>query len=501
MDNLRPFYKLTDDEVDDELKRHYEEARERFLIREKGKLAPMVSRVFETVSPKDAYLYNWHIGYMCEYAEAVRLGQIKRLMCNVVPRYLKSITWSVTWPAHTLGDDPTMSFLCASYAYGLSEEHSMFTRDVMRAAWYRAIFPRVQISDEQATKIYFKTTEGGSRRATSVGAGSTGKGARFLIIDDPHNTLEVHSDALRRGALNWYDLQFSTRLDDKKAGAIVIVMQRSHDNDLCGHLLEKDEEAWTVINIPAETKVAKLYSFNDFIYYRPAGELLHAEREGPAELAEMKKTLGTAGYAAQYQQDPQAAGGNIFKDWWWKRHTETPWMNLGIYFSIDTAFKTKKENAPTVCQVWLVTEVKFYLIHVTREWLAYPDMKRKILDLFNHFKPVGVLIEDKASGQSLIQDLESSTTMPIIKIPGDSDKVALAHAVSPTVEAGNVSLPEEADWIHDHLEEHSKFPSFVTQDQVVCTAQFLHYMQGHVAIYEGEYVRQRAQSAEEDEDE
>lgn len=435
--------------------------------------ASFVAKVFHTVSPGVRYLDNWHIALIAERLDACARGEITRLVINIPPRHLKSICVSVAWPAWLLGHDPGTRIMAASYSRALAVKHALDCRLVLGAAWYRRIFPGVALAPDQNEKHKIQTTARGHRIATSVGGTATGEGADVLIVDDPHNPRQAMSETMRRRALDWFDQTFSTRLDDKRRGAIVVVMQRLHENDLTGHLLAKG--GWEHLCLPAVAERRTVVAVGRSRILRRPGDLLHPAREGPDEIARAKRELGAYGFAAQYQQRPAPADGGIVKRAWFRRYRTPPARPLRIVQSWDTAHKAAALNDPSVCGTWAETEDGFYLLDVMRARLAYPDLKRAAEGLAEKWRPDAILIEDKASGQSLVQDLRASGRLPVIAIRPESDKLTRMSTVSPVIEAGRVFLPERAPWLHDYEMEMMQFPNAAHDDQVDMTSQFLRW--------------------------
>lgn len=212
-------------------------------------LPAFIQKCFHTVNPGTPYLHNWHIDLIAAYLRACERGDIQRLIINIPPRYLKSLCVSVAWPAWLLGHDPSRRIIVSSYAQSLSLKHSLDCRLVMQSEWYRQVFQQTLLASDQNEKGKFLTTRRGMRLATSVGGSVTGEGGNFLILDDPHNPAHIHSDLLRQDTIDWFEQVFTSRLDDKKRGVIILMMQRLHEEDLSGHLLKKS--GWEHLCIPA----------------------------------------------------------------------------------------------------------------------------------------------------------------------------------------------------------------------------------------------------------
>lgn len=264
-----------------------------------------------------------------------------------------------------------------------------------------------------------------------------------------------------------FDIQVA-RTENFIANGLVSHNTRWHEDDLAGRILaSEDGPNWTVINLPA------LAEANDPLG-REEGEALCPERYTEADLLRTKRVMG-ASFQALYQQRPAAEEGEIFKREWWQYYREAPKLKW-IMQSWDTAFKKGAENDYSVCTTWGCTNTGFYLLDRWKEKVDYPTLKKTAKGMAAKWCPRTILIEDKASGQSLIQDLKTGTNLPIIAVPVDSDKNTRAHAVTPTVEAGNVYLPESAPWLQDYIDEHAVFPNGSHDDEVDSTTQFLNYV-------------------------
>jgi predicted phage terminase large subunit-like protein len=241
-------------------------------------------------------------------------------------------------------------------------------------------------------------------------------------------------------------------------GAVIIIATRWHDDDLIGWCeREHKHENWEVLNLPA---------IND------DGEALWPEQYPIEALMRIKQTVGSRDWEALYQQRPSASEGEIFKRHWWQRYTEQPRLKW-IMQSWDTAFKKGAENDYSVCTTWGVNDFGYFLLDCWRGKVEFPELKRTVVALAAKWNPRGILIEDKASGQSLIQELRANTKLPILPVSVDSDKITRAYAVTPMIEAGNVYLPEETPWVQDFIDECAVFPNGVNDDSVDSLTQAL----------------------------
>jgi predicted phage terminase large subunit-like protein len=450
------------------------------LLRQR--LSYFTRRTFATVDPGAIYLHNWHIDLIAEYLTACTYGQITRLLINMPPRYLKSISVSVAWPAWLLGHNPSAKILASSYSDKLSLKHSVDCRLVVQSDWYRRVFPGVVLTPDQNEKSKFVTTARGHRIATSTRGTATGEGGDYLIVDDAHDPRRAESPTERNNTIDWYDQTYSTRLNDKIKGVIVAVMQRLHYQDLSQHLI--DQGGWTHLVLPAVAEVKTIIDYGRVHKVREVGDILHPEREGQAELERARKTLRTYGYAGQYQQAPVPRDGGMIKTQWVKRYGTAPARPIRVVQSWDTAYKPGQLNDPSVCTTWAETANGYYLLDVWRDRVEYPALKRAVLSLADKYKPAAILIEDKASGQSLIQDIKSTTRLPVIAITPVADKLTRMSTQSPQIESGLVYLPESADWLVDYETELYTFPLSAHDDQVDSTSQYLCWTTKGKQLYE-----------------
>lgn len=439
-----------------------------------------VRHVFDTISPGDRYLHNWHIDAMVEYLHYVAIGEINRLIILVPPRYLKSITATTAFPAWLLGNDPTNKILAGSFAAALALEHSVNTRAVIQSEWYRQIFPNTKLAADQNEKRKFQTTERGHRIATSVDGSATGQGGKYLIFDDFLDPKRAHSEKMREDGIRRYRQTFTSRTDDKKNSAIIQIQQRLHVADLAGYVLGLSDD-WVVLKLPAETTKKTVISLGDFYYEREVGELLHPEREGLKELDRAKRELGEADFEAQYNQNPILPGGNLIKIEWWRYLKEIPKTSSRKIQVWDTAMKTGQQNAYSVCGTWLEFEKGFLLIDIWRNKVEAPELFKMAEALYRKEKPSAVLIEDKASGTGLVQQMQR-IGLPAIPIQKNIDKIEAINLVTPTLQAGNVYLLEDQPWLADFITECSQAPNGAYMDQVDMLTMAVNYMRQSVQI-------------------
>lgn len=446
----------------------------RFTAATRTDFSLFIRRVVAHVAPHAHFQAGWHIDYIAEHLRAVERGEIRRLLINLPPRMLKSTLISVAWPAWLLGHDQTRRILAASYAQSLATRHSLDCRAVIASAWYRDVFPATQLSAEQNEKERFATTARGHRLALSVGGAALGEGGNFLIADDPLSPLQARSRLARRAASDWFSHTFVTRLDDKARGAIVVVMQRLHVDDLSAHLLAQG--GWTHLCLPAIAPRHEIYEFGRVRHVRDAGEALHPAREDVALLSRLQRELGSANFAAQYQQAPLNESGGLIRVDWLQRHRAESALCGEIVQSWDTAIKAGAGHDASACATFLLdADGTHRLIDMLTVRAEYPALKRLILSHAERFGATAVLIEDKASGQSLLQDLRSVPDLPLISIEPQGDKLTRLSRITPWLEAGKCTLPDHAPWLAAFEAELLGFPEAAHDDQVDAFSQYFNW--------------------------
>lgn len=324
------------------------------------------------------------------------------------------------------------------------------------------------------TEVEFLTTRNGYRLTTSLDGTLTGRGGDIIIIDDPLKPIDALSDAKRERVNQWYFNTLLSRLDDKKNGAIVVVMQRLHLNDLTGVLLQGSEE-WTVLTLKAIAEDDDVIQIGDGkVWRRRAGEVLHESREPLAVLESIKGQLGSYIFAAQYQQSPVPLGGGLIKPAWVRRYVTLPAVEWPrIILSLDTASKDGCENDWSVCTAWLLHEHKYYLRDVMRIRVDYPTLKERMIAFAKVHKPLKILIEDCGVGTALIPELKKAIQCSVIAVKPERDKKTRMSVESAKFEAGQVYFPERAPWLADLEAELFAFPQARHDDQVDSISQAL----------------------------
>ena len=276
------------------------------------------------------------------------------------------------------------------------------------------------------------------------------------------------SPGIREGIIDWYNSTFRTRAEP--GATIVVLHTRWHENDLIGYLRDEADEKFIEVNLPAVCEE------EDDVLGRKLGDPLCPERFGRVELAKIRRAVGESVWAGLYQQRPMMEGGNVFKDWWWKYFTGKPVYRMKFH-SWDTGFKKNETSAYSSCTCWGLATAGHHLYDLWRQRVEFPELVRAVTSLYERDKPTAVLIEDKASGTSLIQTLQRNTRIPVIAIEPEGDKVVRAMEVSPIVESGRVWLPEKAPWKDEFVQNAKTFPNISFLDDIDSLTQYLKYAQ------------------------
>ncbi len=435
-------------------------------------------RAFPHVRGGANLLPNWHLEAIAYQLERVRRGDCRRLLVTLPPRNLKSLMISVAWVAWCLGQDPSLNFVCVSYSNELSAKHARDCRALMQSLWYRQLFPRTVIAASRSAAYDFETTMGGGRLATSIGGTLTGRGGDIIIIDDPLKPEEAMSETTRNAVNDWFLSTLASRLNDKKHGSILTVMQRLHQFDLAGMLLESGE--WDELSISAiATDDAVIPLARGRTYRRTAGEALHAAREPLEDLLRIKKSIGSVNFAAQYQQQPVPAEGNMIRAEWLKACDTALARAEGggrIVQSWDTASKEGVLNDWSVCITAFVRRQEVFVLDVWRRKVAFPALRKAAIANAREYRANAILIEDQASGTQLLQSLRNEqpvgVPLPIARKP-EADKRTRLAGVTAMIEAGRLLLPLDAPWLGEFKHELLAFPSSRHDDQVDALSQML----------------------------
>ena len=418
---------------------------------------------------------GWPIEAIAEHLQAVVDGDIRRLIINIPPRMGKSSITSCAFPAWCWAQPfasptcgPGVQFLHASYAQQLSLRDSVKCRRLIESPWYRQLWgDRFKLTSDQNTKGRFDNDKNGSRLSTSVGSALTGEGGSIIVVDDPNAAQEAHSEATIASTIEWWDSALSTRLNDPKTGAFVVIQQRLSEEDLTGHIMSKDQGEWTHLCLPMRYEWQR-HSYTSIGWHDPRGldeddeplvevapdgerlavspeaqiiledkegELLWPDRFGETEVAILERQLGPWAAAGQLQQRPEPKGGGIIKREWWQPWTSEIYPNMDLIIAtLDTAYTTKTNNDPSAMTVWGVftsdvsvqapthaggrhgemlqyarayteTAPRVMLMEAWQGRYELHDLVTKVAVTCRKMKVDVLLIENKAAGYSVAQEI------------------------------------------------------------------------------------------------
>lgn len=455
---------------------------------------------FPIVEPGIEFKDNWHLHAICDHLEAVHTGEIENLMIGMPPGCMKSILVSVVWPAWSWLHLSGLRWMGASYGADLAIRDAQKCRDIVASEWYQARWPHVKLRAGADQKIKYELESGGWRMATSVGGRATGEHPDRKIVDDATNASQAASDAERETANLWFDRTLSTR-GASRGARTVIVMQRLHENDLIGHVL-KDVGGYEHLCLPMEYEKGHRSPTTSIGWSDPReteGSPLWPEMFSDKKLIAIKKALGEYGTAGQLQQRPSPPGGGILKTkhfQLWPANRELPVFDYVVQ-SYDCAFSEKTINDPTAYGAFGVFTYNgrrgVMLLDSWADHLGYPALRAKAIEEWHSIygktserkgkKADAVLIEAKASGQSLIQDLRQANIPAIPYNPGSADKINRAHQASPILELDCIWIPESnkepgkfVTWARAFVEQIGMFPNAEHDDYVDVFTQVLIYL-------------------------
>jgi predicted phage terminase large subunit-like protein len=318
------------------------------------------------------------------------------------------------------------------------------------------------------------TTMAGYRRTTSIGGRFTGLGGDLFIIDDPQKPIDVLSDAARNTTNQWFSNTLLSRLDNKSTGAIILVMQRLHLNDLTGYLIGNSKD-WTVLSLPAIAEVDEQIPIGDGKFHRRrAGEALHPARESIEVLEKFRRENIPEVFAAQYQQAPVPPGGAMIKRDWLHYYDRLPerTYKTKVIQSWDTAAKAGLQNDYSVCTTWLLVDGHYYLIDLIRGRFEYPQLRGTAIAQAERHKPHVILIEDTSSGTALAQELRKARH-PVVPVKVAQDKRVRLFVQQEKFATGRVLFPKGASYLPELETELLTFPQGKTDDQVDSISQAL----------------------------
>lgn len=465
------------------------------LLREKQKrlaesdLSQFARQAWPVLHPGRELKWSWHYDLLCEYLTLVYQRKVRRLIINVPPRTAKSTFAAVFFPDWVWLQEPGHGFLCASYSQNLSTEHSVARRNLIQSEWFQTNWSdKFRLASDQNVKTQFDNDKSGQMIATSVGGTATGKGGDTAIIDDPVSADQALSDAERSTANKWFDNTLRSRLNDPATGAIILIMQRLHELDTTGFLMESEPKEWMQVKIPLKAEADEEYVFpiSGRVVVRKQGEILQPERFGP-ELASLERR--SLVFAGQYQQRPAPLEGNIIK----RAHVRyyggvdpvtavadepLPEKFDLIITSADCAFKDL-DSSDFVCVGTIgVKGRKRCILKIVNKHLGLEGTEAEIRRQRAEFHSTATLVEDKANGSAVISKLKRD--LPgVIAVDPEGGKLSRLFAASIEWEAGDWYVDRNAAETEPFIIQICTFPNAAHDDMADMMTQASIWLQKH----------------------
>ena len=407
----------------------------------------------------DGFIEGTHHRIIAEKLERIAAGDLKRLIVNMPPRHSKSEFASYLMPSWFLGRNPKLKIIQATMNTELAVRFGRKVRDLIADPIYKEIFPNTDLKQDSQAAGRWETSVGGEYFAAGVGAAMTGRGADLLIIDDPHSEQDALSASAYDNAYEWYTSGPRQRL--QPGGSIIIVQTRWSKKDITGRLL----------NAQAKDVMADQWEVVEFPAIMPSGEPLWPEFWEKDELLKVKASLSVGKWNAQWQQNPTSEETAVVKRDWWRVWEEEDIPDLDyVIQSYDTAYSKRETADYSAITTWGVFQPHrngdqhLILMDAKKGRWSFPELKDVAQEENDYWEPELILIEAKASGQSLADEMRMlnlpvSTFSPGRRKGGGLDKMTRMHIVSPIFESGKVWYPEGRKFADEVIEEVASFPN------------------------------------------
>lgn len=422
------------------------------------------------------------------------------LLITMPPRHAKSTFSTMLFPCWYMARNPNRYIMSCSYNSQLATDFGRQVRGIIEQKQITQAFETFRLSQESRAADVWRTEEGGAYFAVGVGGTTSGRPANLLIVDDPIKSREdAESMTQRNKTWNYYTSALATRLQPEHDGTTpkqIIILTRWHPDDLAGRLMDTEdwkEGRWKHINFPAikkvkSGKISRRHLKEDDPNWVTPDEfrnLSHKKRYIETEkeeslweerfpLTDLKRRerLNPREFASLYQQQPYIEGGNLIRTEWWRKYPIdlSPENFVTLVIGVDTAFKkTETADYSVAVVAGMDKNGDIYLVDIMRGKYDFPELKQRIIRLNNVWRGKGLrgmYIEDKASGQSLIQEMKRESGVSVIPYKVNTDKVARTNTILPLIEGGRVFIPEEAPWLDAFIDESVSFPNGNHDDQV-----------------------------------
>lgn len=438
------------------------------------------------IHPGTPLIETWSIDLMCEYAQAVADGEIKRLIINIPPGLMKSTIWSSALPAFILGRAPYEKIFAISNKENLVNRNIGWTKRITEATRFVETFPEFKPDDRKNTETHFRTTRGGEMQGFATEGNITGERANFLIFDDYMSSNMMAAEPTRNRLLGKFDDTFERRADVVR-NSIVIIEQRLGVNDLTGFISRTRKGEYEHLCLPVRFEEKKYFHIGSFKKDIKEGDLLAPELLTQEKVDQLRNRVvdpetgianGKQIFFTQYMQKPVAEGGNMVDMKWFQRFdlANLPDMKFdSIFVSADTAQKVKEINDPSGFLKFGVKGQCIYLIDRYNKRAIYQDTKKNLLLFAAKFPAANsILIEDANTGSSLIQELPRECSYGIVPIShGGIKKEIRFYNATGAMANGNIFIPKEASWLSEFEESLMQFPNGSHDEDPDCLGQFI----------------------------
>lgn len=440
-----------------------------------------IQHVFSELHPDDTFVPNWHVLAMCVALEDVYAGRKKRLLITVPPRHLKSICTTIGFSAWMLGRRPTSKLMVASYSMSLTQEHSRHFRQVIGSNWYKALFAHMRINSRVDRADEVATTKSGGRMAVSRGGSATGRGADILIVDDLNKADDASSPVEREGVIRFFRETLLSRLNDKENGAVIVIQQRVHEDDLPGYLIAQG--GYHHLNLPAIAQEPGSFDIGfGKVHHRAIGDILMPQRENAETLEALRVEMSPGSFNAQYLQNPVLPGANAVRWEWFEHYENLPDRNQFQFViqSWDTGMSADPASDFSVCLTFGLRGGKWWLLDMYRRQRDFPDLVPDAERLARDWSPDKIIIENAAAGKPLFQELRQrlGRSEMIVHATPKGTKEERLRAQSHHLAEGGLILPDQAPWLETFRHELLGFPNAKNDDVVDALSQGLKFMFG-----------------------
>lgn len=438
-----------------------------------------VEGALNVVEPGTRFIPAPYIDALCHELTEVAAGKVNRLIVNMAPRHLKSFIISGAWPAWLLLRNPSSKIAVISHNDNLAVDLALKRRRLVESAWYRVLAPNVRICRDRNRTKDFETTAHGGVFASSMSAGVTGRGFDAIILDDPQAASSAQSAAERENTKLLFDEMLTSRLDDQVHGVIVVVQQRLHEDDLSGYLISRG--GWKLLSLPLVATQPQVYATAKGEWHRVPGDVLCPERIPPEEIENLRARLGPQVFETQYQQAPSSFSGELIRPEQLRSIPAVPASANRYFVSVDTANLATAMANYTVFIVCATDGTRHYVVDVIRGRFQVNEMRDISIRLFSKYKLEKFLVEQSASGPSLVSLLRETGHAARL-IAATKDKTSRLQDCIHLFAEGRIFLVGDAPWVTTFRDELVRFPIAKFDDQVDALTLYLSQITATVRV-------------------